>query len=122
MESSRNSTVRDFGTEGPWIQVEIGEARLSILIGDTGQIGPWDIEYETSEGERYFATVATIHDIQRIMEVWKSTGECLSGRYFWLADLIIVAELNVVAVTDVVEDLVLTGELESAMSRAREGD
>jgi hypothetical protein len=54
------SSARDFHTDGPWIHVDLGGGRLSILYGDDGQPGPWDIEYQTESGDRYLASMATI--------------------------------------------------------------
>lgn len=68
------------------------------------------------------ASMATIEDIVRLMDVWKSTGECLRGRYFWTSDLIIIDQLNAVAIADVVEDLVKTGEIRGAMTRAEDDE
>jgi hypothetical protein len=56
------------------------------------------------------------------MDVWKSTGECLNGRYFWISDLIIIDQLNAVAIADVVEDLVRTSEIRGAMTRVDEDE
>lgn len=115
-------TVRDFHTDGPWIRVDIANGRLSILCGEDGETGPWDVEYESETGERYLASIATIDDIVRLMKDWKSTGECLGGRYFWMSDLIIVDELNAVTIADVVEDLVKTREIKGAMTRAEDDE
>ncbi len=63
------------------------------------------------DGRRYSATFATISNIQSIMNKYKSTGECLSGRYFWCVNLIVVNNLDPLTIGAVVEDLIKNNEL-----------
>jgi hypothetical protein len=111
-----NSTVRDFYRDGSWLRVELAAGRLSILFGEDGQPGPWDIEYRTATSERYVGTVATLADLASLMAGWKRTGECLHGRYLWIADLIVVEQLNASAIADLIEDLTEQNELRNALS------
>lgn len=100
---------------GPWLEAGIDAGHLKILEGTPGSVGPWDIELLTNDGRRFVATVATVTDVERLMFDWRTTGECLAGRYLWIADLIIVAELSADLISQVVSDLVTSGELGSAM-------
>jgi len=48
------------------------------------------------------------------MTSYESTGECLSGRYFWASDMVVVRKLARKAICEVVDDLLSSGEIEGA--------
>jgi hypothetical protein len=112
--------AREFSIDGSWLRGALPSGTLSILHAAGGQAGPLDIEYESSSGERYLATVATLADLRRLMETWRETGESLGGRYLWISDLIVVDELSADVIAEVVEDLVTNEEVGSAMQLVTE--
>ena len=68
------------------------------------------------DGSRRYAAFMTLGVIQRVMDHWRTTGECGSGKYFWCSDLIVIREPGIPAMTDAVADLIATGELAAACS------
>src|SRR4051812_13424449 len=107
--------ARTFEMDPPFARTELSMGVLTIIGAHDPTTAPWDIQLDTSD-RRYVGTVATIDDIQRVMALWATTGECLGGRYFWWSDLIIVESLDRELIADLVEDLVQTKELPSAMT------
>ena len=73
-----------------------------------------DVEVTFADGRRYAATFCTIANIEQIMESYQTTGECLSGRYFWAANLIIVRDLTEDAIQAAISDMISTGEFQTA--------
>jgi len=69
------------------------------------------------DGRRYGATFFTIANIQRLLERYRSTGECAKGLYFWGPDLIILRELTVDAMERTIADLIANNELDRALVR-----
>jgi len=65
-------------------------------------------------GEKRTVTFFTVKNLQSIMERHRSTGECLSGKYFWATDMVIVRDLRRVTLDAVVADMIESGELNSA--------
>lgn len=44
------------------------------------------------------------------MKRYKETGDCLSGRYLWAKNMVIVDDLHVKTIHAAIHDLVLSGE------------
>ncbi|QFG21111.1 hypothetical protein [Actinomadura sp. WMMB 499] len=66
------------------------------------------------DGSRYYGTFMTPDAITAVMQRWQSTGECLSGSYFWCTDLIIIHRPGIPAIVEAVRDLIDSGELSGA--------
>lgn len=73
-----------------------------------------DVHVELSNGVKYVATFFTLENIQKSMNRYSQSGECASGTYFWASDMVIVKTLSEEDVIKAVDDLVETGELETA--------
>jgi hypothetical protein len=68
-----------------------------------------------SNGIRLPVTFFTIKNILKIMSDYETTGECLSGKYFWSKDMIIVNDLSKDNIARVVDDLVRSGDYVHAL-------
>jgi hypothetical protein len=108
---------------GAWIVAGASSGEVWILSADdTDLSGFVDVELRTRDGRRFLATFGTIADVADAMTRWRETGECLGGRYFWLADLVIVDSADVATIVAAVDDMVATGELTRALSEVRDDE
>lgn len=98
---------------------------LSIWISaETWAPGEWDptcdaidVIVTLPEGTRWAATFLTPSYMARLRRAYAESGECLGGRYFWVARPIFADELTRPAIEAIVDDLVASGELRSAFRR-----
>lgn len=95
--------------------IDINRPNLQLLHEVTSiQDDNVDAIVTLPSGEKRTLTFFTIKNIASIMESYKSTGECLSGRYFWAADMVIVTDLRRSTLEAVVTDMINNGELAAA--------
>ncbi|MEV4171937.1 hypothetical protein [Nonomuraea sp. NPDC049709] len=73
-----------------------------------------DATITLSDGTRRYATFMTLGVVNKIMDRWRDTGECLSGRYFWLSHLVVIREPGFDSMIAAVQDLIATGEIDDA--------
>jgi hypothetical protein len=73
-----------------------------------------DVEVVFDDSIRFVATFFTLENVRGLFRRNQVTGECRGGLYFWASDMILVERLTLEAVKETVEDLLLTGEFESA--------
>lgn len=73
-----------------------------------------DATITLSDGTRRYATFMTLSVVSKTMDRWQDTGECLSGRYFWCSDLIIIREPGFDSMITSVQDMIATGEIDNA--------
>jgi hypothetical protein len=94
------------------ISVDLGSGgRLTVRgVDDDGTVTNADVELVDADGMRWSATVVTAPEIGRLMDTWRSTGECQSGAFFRVPDLIIVRDPRRDAVVEVFAELHRTGE------------
>ena len=76
-----------------------------------------DVEIVLPTGERYAATFVTVENISSLFKKNRVTGECASGSYLWVADMIIVQRLEHEVIWVTIRDLMEQGELASACER-----
>jgi len=69
-----------------------------------------DVIVKFEDGTRFWATFFTYDNINWLREKNIKSGECLSGRYFWSSDLILVDEVTRVRIKEVIDHLIKTGE------------
>ena len=67
-----------------------------------------DVVATLATGERYVATFFTYQNIATLARKNRSTGEWLSGRYFWATDMLLVAEIDPVLIREVIDELIST--------------
>lgn len=68
-------------------------------------------------GCSYSATFFTRSNIDLLMERYKHSKECLSGKYFWSSNMILIERLEELDIRQTIEDLFTTGEFYSAFGR-----
>ncbi|RVX46888.1 hypothetical protein EDD27_9801 [Nonomuraea polychroma] len=73
-----------------------------------------DATITLSDGTRRSATFMTFGVVSKIMDRWRDTGECLSGRYFWCSDLVVIREPGFDSMIAAVQDMIATGEIDDA--------
>lgn len=76
-----------------------------------------DADVVLSNGESRTVTFFTLKSIEEVMKRYKESGECLSGKFFWAKDLVIVESLDSEVIRKVVWELVESGEYEAALGR-----
>jgi hypothetical protein len=93
---------------------------ITVFVGSKG-LDPLDdnvdVEVAFDDGSRFVATFFTLQNIEKILDRYKQTGECMKGFYFWCSDMIIVRSLSRESITKVVGDLIEKGEFEEALTR-----
>jgi hypothetical protein len=116
-EQGRGDTGVVLLRDGPWLVAQTQAGELRMLIGEGPEArGFVDVEVVAKDGRRFVGTVGTLADVADTMGRWAMTGECLQGRYFWIADLVVVASLDPTTIAAVMDDLDATGELAEALS------
>jgi hypothetical protein len=73
-----------------------------------------DVEIEVNGTVRYSATFFTLRNLASLFAKNRQTGECAAGTYLWAADMILVQDLRIETIRQTIEDLLRSGELESA--------
>lgn len=81
-----------------------------------------DVAVEFANGKQYIATFFTVLNIQRIMEGYQHTGECLYGTYFWCSDLIVVKDLRMETIEATIKDLIQREMLETIFLLCKEDE
>jgi hypothetical protein len=73
-------------------EVEVGDGTRLLVRGmeDDGRVVNVDVEIVEATGARWVATVLTLAEISRLMRSYRESGECLSGRYSRVPDLMIL--------------------------------
>jgi hypothetical protein len=92
------------------------------VIAGCGGIDPVDdnvdVQVTFDDGSRYLATFFTFENVQRLVEKYTESGECMRGSYFWASDMILVRRLGRANISKVIADLISKGEFDKAFSRA----
>lgn len=73
-----------------------------------------DVVVRMPGGETRTVTFFTVANIVSIMNRYKSTGECLSGRFFWASDLVIAEDLKRETIESIVVEMIKSGEYAKA--------
>lgn len=76
-----------------------------------------DVIATLEDGSRFVATFFTYKNIERLRTKNTTTGECLSGKYFWASDMILVDRLEIGRFNEVIRDMIEDGSFESAFQR-----
>jgi hypothetical protein len=75
-----------------------------------------DVIATLEDGSRWSATICSFEHVRRLRSKWEVSGECLSGRYLWAANLILSASTARAEVEALLEDLIATGEFSNALA------
>lgn len=106
----------DLRQDGPWLIATstIGEVRILGDIDRASDLSGFvDVHVHLLDGRRFTGLVGTLADVQAAMGRYQTSGECLNGRYFWAAELVLVDQANVETIVAVVEDMTQSGEMET---------
>ncbi len=79
-----------------------------------------DIEVVVDPGVRYVATLFTPDNIKTMMNKFKHTGECNSGTFFSVPDMVIVEKLTLDSIQELVRYLIENDELDTAFMQIEE--
>ncbi len=67
-----------------------------------------------ADGTQWVATMCSFAHVASLRARCGENGECLSGKYLWASDLILIDETSRASIDAVVRDLMAQGELQSA--------
>jgi hypothetical protein len=76
-----------------------------------------DVQVTLVDGTRWVATFCAYKYVDTLRTQFASDGECLGGRYLWIADLVLVEDTSRGTIEAVVQDLLRSGEFEGAFDR-----
>lgn len=99
-------------TDTLWTTAERDGWTVRLLTAGDGLTVPTDVEVTGPGGRTWVGTVATLPMIDAVMESYRQSGECLSGTYFWVSDLLLVNDNTEAAAFESIFSLVTTGEID----------
>lgn len=105
---------------GPWYRVRTEAFEASFLPNpdeDLNSVCNVDLFVDLKDGSRWSATVFTVAEVKRLMDVWAGSGEALGGRYFWCSDGLIVRDPGIDSMTHVIAGLLESGEFSQILQR-----
>jgi hypothetical protein len=98
-----------------WIEAEAwAEGEWNIHDGNT------DVFVTFDDGARWVASFFTYRNILSLAEKNKQTGECLSGKYLWATDMILVDEVSRERIEEVIADLIKENDFEKVFDFCKE--
>lgn len=102
--------------DGPYFVVERPEYTAKFLIGEQlpEAAEDADVHVRLADGTWRYASLFTLNQVAKILGKDRRTGETGGGAYFWCTDLVIVPEAGVSAMTRALDELVHSGEIETA--------
>jgi hypothetical protein len=81
--------------------------------------GAWDINNDNTDvivsfkdGSRWVASFFTYSNIEKLTQKNRKTGECMSGKYFWSSDMILVDEVSRKRIEEVIKHLIMENEFD----------
>lgn len=102
------------------IPVATGFKLLVRGIEDDGSVRNADVELVDGHGARWSATVLTVAEVQRLMLLYRDTGECLGGAFFRVPDLLILNEPTLGSLVAIIEEFVRTETHQSELAAIEE--
>lgn len=76
-----------------------------------------DIIVKFDSGEKYWATFITYKNLTMLTQKNKKLGECLAGKYFWAANMVLTSKINEPMIKNVIEDFIDNGHFELAFEK-----
>jgi hypothetical protein len=73
-----------------------------------------DVVVEFESGRRFGATFFTLENLERLMDRYKQSGECVQGLYVWASEMIVIRRVSYEAIRTAVADLIEAGEFQKA--------
>ncbi|MBI3783389.1 MAG: hypothetical protein HY270_08300 [Deltaproteobacteria bacterium] len=81
-----------------------------------------DVVVTLPDGTHWIAGFCSFGHLETLRRSCSDSGECLSGKYLWASDLILIDDTSRTSVAAVVEDLLSKGDLQDAFSEVVEDD
>ncbi len=97
-----------------WIEAELWQGKWDASNENTNVI------VTLEDGSRWAVAFFTYANIHSIVEEYKSTGECLHGKYFWDSDIVLVDEISRARIHEVVAHLLMEGEFTQIFARCEQ--
>ncbi|SHJ97527.1 hypothetical protein SAMN02745163_02968 [Clostridium cavendishii DSM 21758] len=95
-----------------WIEAEEWvEGEWNVHNDNTDVIVEFDI------WDRWVASFFTYSNINKLIENNQNTGECLCGKYFWAANMLLVDEVSRKRIQEVIEHLINKNEFEGVFKK-----
>ncbi|MGW4690729.1 hypothetical protein ACWEPM_38455 [Streptomyces sp. NPDC004244] len=119
-QSMSGTEAVERGWHGPWYRVRTVAFEASFLPSpdeDLDSVCNVDVFVDLQDGSRWTATVFTVAEVERLMEVWAESGEALGGRYFWVSDGLIVKDPGIESMSQVIAGLIETDEFSTVFQR-----
>lgn len=82
---------------------------LKYIKSDTGNIDV--IIHDLIGLSKYQVTFFSLNNVRELMNGYKSSGECLSGSYFWSSNMVILSEMSLDKIIEVSGHLINSGEI-----------
>jgi hypothetical protein len=101
------------------LRMKLRDAEVIFMLGaddDEESVENADAEIVLADGSRWSVTFLTLDEIGRIMARWAHSGECQSGAYFHVPDLVISRKPGIANMVAAVEDLIDHG-VEGTLNR-----
>ncbi|MBL0028897.1 MAG: hypothetical protein IPO95_07475 [Rhodanobacteraceae bacterium] len=99
--------------------IEFSKAKVkllqSVVSNDNDNV---DAVVTLPTGESRTVTFFTLKNISSILAGYAATGECLSGKFFWAKDMVIVRDLSRATIEAVVAEMIQNGEYDVAFGHA----
>ena len=76
-----------------------------------------DVIVTMSNGDRYVGSFFTYSNISSLTEKNMKTGECLSGKYLWSSDMILIDRCSRIDIEKVIYDLIIQDMLTSVFRK-----
>ncbi|MFD5887162.1 hypothetical protein ACFWHQ_14430 [Streptomyces sp. NPDC060334] len=108
------------GWDEPWYRVRMEAFEASFLPSpdeDLNSVCNVDVFVDLQDGSRWTATLFTVAEVERLMDVWAESGEALGGRFFWVSDGLIVRDPGVNSMSQVIAGLIETDEFSTVFQR-----
>ena len=77
-----------------------------------------DVVVTLGNGTRWTASFCSYRYVETLRAKYASDGECLNGRYQWMANMVLVEDTSRATTEAVVQDLLASGEFASAFSQS----
>jgi hypothetical protein len=81
-----------------------------------------DVIVTMTDRSRWVATFFSYTNIDSLVAKNRVSGECLSGRYFWASDMILVDEVTRERIEAIIKDLLTTHEFQAIFTRCATDD
>jgi frataxin-like iron-binding protein CyaY len=94
-------------------KIILGSELTSTIIGGKEFTNDnMEVWVESNTGEKFVGTFFTYENIEWLRQKNNKTGECLSGKYFWSSDMLLIERLDRNIIEEVIEHLIKEDEFD----------